>query len=140
MLPDETPDTPPDETAAVAEPEPAAPQTTDDLLRQIIEEQANARRENVELRAELAKARSTPPPAPSSAVLSPDVLAANRQAELQEHKFYCPGCGRLYNRERGCSGSGEAPHPEIEVVPVDEILGENAGDATLHTAAPGVRP
>lgn len=114
--------------------------STDDMLRQIIADQAHARTENQALREELAKARVAPPPAPSSAVLSPEDAARQRQDELATYEFYCPGCGKLSHYPRECTGRGEAPHPPIEVVSTDEIKGDNADDATLHTAAPGVRP
>lgn len=114
--------------------------STDDMLRQIIADQASARSENQALREELAKARMAPPPAPSSAALSPEEAARKRQDELRDYEFYCPGCGALSHYPRACTGRGEAPHPAIEVVSTEEIKGANATDAEKHTAAPGVAP
>jgi hypothetical protein len=50
----------------------------------------------------------------------------------EEAPFYCPGCGKRFQREGECTGTGEAPHPPIEVVSTDELSGEEG-----HTAAPG---
>jgi len=52
--------------------------------------------------------------------------------EEPEAPFYCPGCGRRYQREGECTGTGEQPHQPIEVVSTDELSGEEG-----HTAAPG---
>lgn len=47
-----------------------------------------------------------------------------------EKEFYCPGCGRRYEYRRECTGSAEAPHSPIEVIPTAELQGDE------HTAAP----
>lgn len=114
--------------------------TTDDMLRELLANQQAQRAEVAELRAELDKARTAPAVAPTSTVQSPEVLAAQRQQELDAFEFYCPGCGALSHYQRACTGRGEAPHPPIEVVSTDEIKGDNATDPSKHTAAPGVAP
>lgn len=112
---------------------------TNDLLRELIQSQKEHRAEVAELREEVAQARSEriSAPAPSSAVLSPEELQERRQEEIAKHQFYCPACGALYDRERECSGRGEAPHPPLDVVSTKELQGD---DTSKHTAAPGVRP
>lgn len=113
-------------------------QSTDDLLRALLAEQQAHRAEVASLREELhAQPGRNRLPVQSSTVLSPEELYENRMAEVNQHDFYCPGCGRLYDRERECTGRGEAPHPAIEVVSTDELKGE---DTSKHTKAPGVLP
>lgn len=48
---------------------------------------------------------------------------------LEEKEFYCPGCGRRYSYMRECTGTFEAPHPPIELVPTSELKG-NPADLT----------
>lgn len=120
-----------------------APMSTDDMLRQLLEDQKSQRAEVADLRAELSKSRAPVAVAPTSMVQSPEVLAEARQDEIADFEFYCPGCGALYNYQRPCEGRGEAPHPPIEVVPTDEIKGDNNVDPERraeHTPAPGVAP
>ena len=50
----------------------------------------------------------------------------------KEPDWYCPGCGRRYSYQRECTGTPEAPHQPIEVVPVSEL----DGDPESHTKAP----
>lgn len=112
------------------------PQTTDDLLRAILDEQRAQRAVIQDMQDDLDKARK-PLPRQSSIVLSPEELHEARMLEVGQHDFYCPGCGALYDRARECSGRGEAPHPPMEVVSTDEL---KAGDPSKHTEAPGVNP
>ena len=112
---------------------PAAPQTTDDLLRAVLAEQQQHRAEVASLREELAVSKQQPQVsqvAPSVALSAEDALAA-RMVEVGKHDFYCPGCGLLYDYQQRCSGKPESPHPPIEVVSTDEL---KAGDPSKHTA------
>lgn len=60
--------------------------------------------------------------------------AADRKAHLLAHSFYCPGCGKVSTYPRECKGaSKEAPHPPIEMVPTDELKGD---DPSKYTPAP----
>lgn len=115
-----------------------APQekSTNELLQQLIDERAQDRAELKQMREELERHRSTPRPVPSI-VLSPEEAMAARMQEIEQHEFYCPGCGMLYDYPQKCQGRGEAPHPAIEVVSTDEL---KSGDESKHTAAPGVNP
>lgn len=122
-----------DEQQPVTTPEaPAAPQTTDDLLRAVLAEQQQHRAEVAHLREELAASKQSPQvyQAPSVALSAEDALAA-RMEEVGKHDFYCPGCGLLYDYQQRCTGKSESPHPPIEVVSTDEL---KAGDTSKHTA------
>lgn len=116
---------------------PPEDQSVGDMLRQLLADREQDRADLASLRQEIAKQRAPLPPPPSSVVRSPEELAEARQREIAEHKFYCPGCGALYNRERECTGRGEAPHAAIEVVSTDELKGD---DPSKHTPAPSVTP
>ena len=131
----DTPDTPP------AEPDrqqqdgaDSGSSETNDLLRELLAAQQEHRAEVASLREELAAAKADrPAPRPvSSVVLTEEERQEQRQKEVAQYQFYCPGCGALYNRERECNGRGEAPHPPIEVVPTKELTDESSD----HTAAP----
>lgn len=111
---------------------PAAP-TTDELLSTLVENQAAQRAEIAALRNELAKSKQ-PAPVATTQILTPEELLARRMAEIEQHPFYCPGCGRLFDYQRECTGRPEAPHQPVEVVSTDEI---KSGDPAQHTAAPG---
>jgi hypothetical protein len=109
--------------------------STDDMLREILAEQQAHRAEVAELRAQI-DAQKTPPPPPSASVQSADDLAAARLAEINQHDYYCPGCGKLVDYRQQCLGlSGDKPHPPIEVVSTDEL---KSGDTSQHTPAPAV--
>lgn len=125
-----------DETENVA-PGDAQEETTDDLIRQVLEQQKAHRAEVEALREQINRGRQAPRPQQSSVALSAEELAARRADEIAEHSHYCPGCGRLYDYQRECVGRGEAPHPAIEVVSTDELKGD---DPSKHTVAPGVAP
>lgn len=106
--------------------------TVNELLTELVSNQAEQRAEVAALRNELAKSRE-PRHAPSSQVRSAEDLLADRMLEVEQHDFYCPGCGKLVDYQRECQGTGAAPHPPIEVVSTDEI---KSGDEMQHTAAP----
>lgn len=109
--------------------------STEELLQQILAEQQQHRQEVANLRDELAqaKAQSTPAPAPSRNALSAEELQSQRMEEVDQHDFYCPGCGKLVDYQQQCHGRPEAPHQPVEVVSTDEL---KAGDPSKHTAAP----
>jgi hypothetical protein len=50
---------------------------------------------------------------------------------INQHDFYCPGCGLTYDYQQRCTGKLESPHPPIEVVSTDEL---KEGDTSKHTA------
>lgn len=116
--------------------EQSAGDDTNTLLRQVLAQQQEHRAEVAELRAEINQ-RKQAPPAPSSQVRTPEELADARREEISQHQFYCPACGALYDRERECTGRGEAPHPPLDVISTKELEGD---DTSKHTAAPGVSP
>lgn len=62
----------------------------------------------------------------------------NRRLEaIAQAKFYCPGCGLLYQYEKECTGpKGGHPHAPIEVVSTEEL----GGDPQDHTPAPATNP
>lgn len=115
------------------------PQTTEQLLQRILDEQKAHRDEVAQLRQQIAEQKATNPVQrpPSSVALSAEELAQQRANEIAEHDYYCPGCGRLFDYQRECTGRPEAPHAPIEVISTDELKGE---DTSKHTAAPGVNP
>ncbi len=103
-------------------------------LQDLHDMQAEHRAEVAALRDEIAKQRTTPAAVSQNAPSAEEALAA-RMAEIENHPFYCPGCGRLYNYQRECVGTGTAPHPPIDVVSTDEL---KSGDESKHTAAPSI--
>ena len=105
--------------------------STDELVRELLAQQQNMRDEIAAARAEVAASRVQP--GPTATALSPEDLLAARMSDIQAHKFYCPGCGKLVDYQQQCRGRDEAPHPPIEVVSTDELL---AGDPSKHTPAP----
>lgn len=108
------------------------PQTTDDLLRAVLQEQQAHRAEVANLRNELAQTKQQPvSQAPSSAPLSEEDALAQRMEHIGQHDFYCPGCGMTYDYQQKCYGKPESPHPAIEVVSTDEL---KEGDPSKHTA------
>lgn len=120
------------------QPQQAAPQqpaSTDDLIRQVIAEQQQHRAEVAALRQQLdeQQQRHTPPPAPSNTPQSPEEALKARMEEVNQHDYYCPGCGKLVDYQQQCTGRGESPHPPLEVVSTDEL---KAGDTEKYTAAP----
>lgn len=129
---DETPDRDP------MDPNPPedAPKSTDEMLRELLAGRAEDRAELAAMREQLAKAKAAPP-RQTAVALSPEELHAQRMEAIKAAKFYCPGCGLLYKRERECTGRPEAPHPAIEVVSTKELQGD---DPSKHTEAPGVNP
>lgn len=108
------------------------PATTDDLLRQIIDEQRQHRAEVADLRQQIDSQR-TAPTGPAATVQSPEELQQARLEEVGNHSHYCPGCGKLVDYPQQCTGTATAPHPPIEVVSTDELKGD---DTSAHTAAP----
>lgn len=60
-----------------------------------------------------------------------DDLAPEVQARI-DAGYYCPGCGRAYTYQRGCTGSAELPHDSIDVVSSKELTGKPED----HTEAP----
>lgn len=109
-----------------------SPQSTESMLTELLAAQKEHRAEVQQLRDELA-ASKVPAPQVNVQALNAEELATKRAAEIAAYPFYCPGCGRLYDYQRQCTGSGEAPHPAIEVVATDELT---SGDPTTHTPAP----
>lgn len=109
------------------------PLTNEQMLQQLIQMQQEHREEVAKLREEV-NAKKAPAPAPSRDRKSPEELREERVADIREHSHYCPGCGRLSKYQRECTGlNSAAPHPPIEMVSVEELLGD---DESLHTAAP----
>jgi len=135
--PSQTPTQAPDPTPDSATNQAPGQSETNALLRQLLDERKQDRAELAALRQEFAQARVAAPAPRSATPMSAEELMAERLREIEEHSFYCPGCGALYNRERECIGRLEAPHPAIEVVSTDELKGD---DPSRHTEAPGVRP
>lgn len=113
-------------------PAPVQPETTDDLLRQVLAEQQQHRAEVAALREQI-DAQKPPPPAAPQTPRSPEEALKARMDEINQHDFYCPGCGLLYDYRQKCSGKPESPHPPIEVVLTDEL---KSGDPSKHTLAP----
>lgn len=105
-----------------------------DALNDIRREQAAHREEVASLRAQLNAAK-TPAPVASATAQTPEELLQARMDEVNQHDYYCPGCGKLYDYRRECTGSGVAPHPPIDVVSTDEL---KAGDPSKHTPAPAI--
>lgn len=57
-----------------------------------------------------------------------EVIQARKDAS-----YYCPGCGKTYEDENAeCTGTDEAPHKALKVVPTSEL----SGDPEKQTAAP----
>lgn len=110
---------------------PQAPQTTDDLLRAVLEEQQAHRAEVANLRAELAASKQPVPQAAPATPLSAEDAFAERMKAVGNHDYYCPACGLLYDYQQRCTGKSESPHPPVEVVSTDEL---KAGDPSQHTA------
>lgn len=108
----------------------APPQTTDDLLRAVLEEQKAHRLEVAELKQQISSSRPSTPAAPA-ANLSPEEAMEARMEEIGKHDFYCPGCGLLYDYQQRCTGKSEAGHAPIEVVSTDEL---KSNDTSKHTA------
>lgn len=129
--------TSPVEEAEDQQQEAAPPQSTDEMLRQLLAEREQDRASLREMREEIQRQRIAPRPTQSSVARSAEELQADRMEEIEQHDFYCPGCGALYDYRRPCNGTGEAPHPPIEVVSTDELKGD---DPSKHTPAPGVSP
>lgn len=113
-----------------------------DLLQQLVSSQQQYRADVQALRDEVNAAKTAPA---SVAPTSPEAAVAQRQQEIEEADFYCPGCGKLLKAQIECTGNGEAPHPPIEPVSADEL--RNAPDPATdpegykkwqqdHTAAP----
>ena len=120
-------------TETNVDPGSGEPRTTEELLAQILHEQQEHRAEVAQLRSEVNAAKA-PAPAPSSpSSQSAEELHAARVEEINQHSYYCPGCGRLYHYPWECFGKPESPHPPIEVVSTDELKGD---DTSQHTAAP----
>lgn len=117
------PSTPPPEQAPT-------PESTDDLLRALLAEQQAHRQEVAALRQEMNAARPAAP-APAQRKTEQELLA-ERMAEIDQHAYYCPGCGMLYDYPQKCTGKNESGHPAIEVVSTDEL---KVGD---HSPAPVV--
>ena len=122
------PVTPTEPVAPVA---PAAPATTDDILRAILAEQQQYRQQISELQTQINATKQPAPIALANAPSPEDALKA-RMLDVQEHDYYCPACGRLYDYRQKCTGSGDQPHSPIEVVSTDEL---KSGDTAKHTAA-----
>lgn len=63
--------------------------------------------------------------------------AAVRLADISEHEWYCPGCGRLADYQQRCNGEDSTyGHPAIEMVRTEEL----GGDPAHHTPAPAAKP
>lgn len=108
------------------------PPTSEEMLREILDQQRQHREEVAQLRKELDDARAPVVQQAGANVPTEDELQAARQQEIDAHEFYCPGCGALFDYRRACHGRGEAPHPPIDVVPTAELSGPPEG----HTPAP----
>lgn len=107
--------------------------SVEELLQELLTEQKNHRAEVAAMREELAKAKTPAPQVNLSVVKTAEQLLEERMAEIRQHSHYCPGCGKLSKYMRECSGKAEAPHPPIDMVPTEELLGD---DSSKHTAAP----
>ena len=110
-----------------------APATTEELLTQLLEAQEANRKELAAMRAEID---SRQPPRPSGAPLtqlSPEEALSARMDTLNQHDWYCPGCGAVFHYQRECTGRGEAPHAPIDVVSTKEVT---EGEPSDHTPAP----
>jgi hypothetical protein len=101
------------------------PQSTDDLIRQVLAEQQQNRAEVAELRKQLDAAKQPVQAAPSTVPTAEEALAARMQ-EISEHDFICPDCGLLYDYQQKCTGKVESPHPASEVVSTDTVKSEAA--------------
>jgi hypothetical protein len=130
------PGVPPEAEAAT---EPAIPQVphvdhtpeTPEEVQALADSFAAFRKEVADLRREMQLNRR-PGLTISAPVESIEDRTKARVAEIAQHSYYCPGCGRLYDYQRECTGTLAAPHKPIEVVSTDEL----AGDPANHTAAP----
>lgn len=103
-----------------------------ELLQQMIAAQNEHRAEVKALRDEVQKAKA-PVPQNLSIQKTAEQLTEERFADIRQHTHYCPGCGKLSKYMRECSGKAEAPHPPIDMVSTEELLGD---DPTQHTPAP----
>jgi len=112
--------------------EPVAEQSVQELLAELLKAQQEHRAEVNALRDEIAKSRK-PQQQFQMVAKSAEELYEERIAEIREHAFYCPGCGKLSKYVKECFGKAESPHPGIEMIPVDELL---SGDPSTHTPAP----
>lgn len=78
-----------------------------------------------------SSSRSTPPDDPDA---TPEVEGESKAKDdkPKDAPFYCPGCGKRVQYQQTCTGRPDAPHPPIEVVPTDEL----SGDEEHFTKAP----
>ena len=106
------------------------PQSTDDLLRQIIATQEHHREEVAALRQQIDEQKQPQFQQAPATNLSPEEALQARMAEVAQHDFYCPGCGLLYDYQQRCTGRAESPHAPIEVVSTDEL---KAGDESKYS-------
>ena len=107
--------------------------SVDQMLQEMLAEQQHHRQEMAALREQWESQKAPAPSAAPAANRSVEELEAERAQEISNFSHYCPGCGRLFNYLRECVGRAEAPHPPIEVVSTDELMGD---DTSKHTAAP----
>ena len=121
----------PDSETTPTETDTAAP-SVEELLAELLQAQKEHRAEVNALRDEINKSRK-PQVEYQMVAKSAEQLYEERIAEIREHAFYCPGCGKLSKYVKDCTGKAEAPHPPIEMIPVDELL---SGDPSTHTPAP----
>ena len=108
-------------------------QSVEEMLQQLLADQQAHRAEVAQLRDQLNSAKAPAPSGAPARVQSPQELRQARIEEMQGAEFYCPGCGRVSNYPRECTGRAEAPHPPIEVVKTSEF---NPDDPDTHVAAP----
>lgn len=113
------------------------PAATNQLLGQLLKQQADQRAEIAALRDEARRVgMATAVPAGQVPVLSDEEKLRNRMEEIAQAEFYCPACGNLSGYHRQCSGKPGVPgHPVEEMVSTDEL---RSGDPARHTAAQAV--
>lgn len=109
------------------------PSDVEVLLAELREAQRQHTTELANLRTQLEAHKIAPPQGAQVTPATPEELFAARMQQIEQHPFYCPGCGKLVDYQQQCRGRAESPHQPIEVVSTDEL---KAGDPSRHTAAP----
>lgn len=128
--------TPPAEQAPPAAAPVAEPQTTEELLRELVDAQRAYRAEVAQLREQWEQSRLTTTVNRPPVFESAEQRLEKRMAEIAQHSHYCPACGRLSKYLRDCSGKPGQSHPTVEMVSTEELL---SGDPSTHTPGPVVK-